>query len=154
MEHNFERLKAHILPLSLSDVFDVARMEWDLVSVEITEDFDSCPCGQEIKEHCYITNRITNKSTYVGNVCINRFIGIETGNLFEGLKRISNDPYANANIDVIEHGRKMGFIYETEYEFLTKTRLKRKLSDKQLEWKRKINRRITQKIIVQRRTNA
>ena len=154
MEHNFERLKAHILPLSLSDVFDVARMEWDLVSVEITEDFDSCPCGKEIKEHCYITNRITNKSTYVGNVCINRFIGIETGNLFEGLKCISNDPYANANIDVIEHGRKMGFIYETEYEFLTKTRLKRKLSDKQLEWKRKINRRITQKIIVQRRTNG
>jgi len=154
MEHNFQRLKAHILPLSRSDLFEVARTEWDLVSVEITEEFDHCPCGQEIKEHCYITNRITGQSTYVGNVCINRFICIDTGNLFEGLKRIAKDPYAKANLDVIEHGCMMGYIYESEYEFLVSTRLKRKLSDKQLEWKRKINRRITQQISVQRRTRT
>lgn len=154
MEHNFENLKAHILTLSRSNVFEVARTEWDLVGVEITEEFDNCPCSQEIKEHCYITNRITGQSTYVGNVCINRFIGIDTGNLFDGLKRIANDPYANANLDVIEHGRRMGFIYDSEYDFLIQTRLKRKLSQKQLEWKRKINRRITQQIAVQRRTRT
>lgn len=154
MEHNFERLKAHILPLSHSDRFEVARTEWDLVSVEITEEFDSCPCGQEIKEHCYITNRITGESTYVGNVCINRFIGIDTGSLFDGLKRIAKDPYANANLDVIEHGRKLGFIYDSEYGFLVETRRKRKLSTKQLEWKRKINRRIIQQISVKRRTRS
>lgn len=154
MEHNFERLKAHILPLSHSDRFEVARTEWDLVSVEITEEFDNCPCGQEIKEHCYITNRITGKSTYVGNVCINRFIGIDTGSLFDGLKRIAKDPYANANLDVIEHGRKLGFIYDSEYGFLVETRRKRKLSPKQLEWKRKINRRIIQQISVKRRTQS
>ncbi|WP_448227501.1 hypothetical protein [Pseudoxanthomonas mexicana] len=152
MDHNVERLKAHILPLSHSSRFEVARTEWDLVSVEITEDFDHCPCGQEIKEHCYITNRITGHSTYVGNVCINRFIGIDTGSLFDGLKRITKDPYANANLDVIEHGRKLGFIYPSEYEFLVSTRLKRKLSDRQLEWKRKINRRIVQQTVVSRRT--
>lgn len=154
MEHNFERLKDHILPLSQSDIFDIARTEWDLASVEITQLLDHCPCGQEIKEHCYITNRVTDHSTYVGNVCINRFIGIDTGNLFDGLKRIANDPYANANLDVIEHGRKMGYIYDSEYKFLVSTRLKRKLSDKQLEWKRKINRRITEQISVQRRTRT
>ena len=154
VEHNFERLKTHILPLSRSEIFEVARTEWDLVSVEITEEFDHCPCGQEIKEHCYIRNRITGQSTYVGNVCINRFIGIDTGNLFDGLKRIAKDPYANANLDVIEHGCQMGYIYDTEYRFLVSTRLKRKLSDKQLEWKRKINRRITKQISVQRRTRT
>lgn len=154
MEHNFERLKAHILPLSHSDRFEMARTEWDLVSVEITEEFDSCPCGQEIKEHCCIKNRITGESTYVGNVCINRFIGIDTGSLFDGLKRIARDPYANANLDVIEHGRKLGFIYDSEYGFLVETRRKRKLSTKQLEWKRKINRRIIQQISVQRRTRS
>lgn len=154
MEHNFERLKAHILPLSQSQTFELARLEWDLVGVEITEDFDHCPCGQEIKEHCYMTNRVTGESTYVGNVCINRFIGIDTGNLFEGLKRIAEDPYANANRDVIEHGRKLGFIYDSEYAFLMETRLKRKPSDRQLEWKRKINRRITKQISVHRRTRT
>lgn len=154
MEHNYERLKAHILPLSSAESFEVARTEWDLVGVEITEEYDHCPCGKEIKEHCYITNRVTGYSTYVGNVCINRFIGIETGNLFDGLKRIAQDPYANANLDVIEHGRRLGFIYDTEYQFLVETRLKRTLSPKQKEWKRKINRRITQQIIVQRRTRS
>lgn len=154
MDHNFERLKAHILPLSHSGNFEVARTEWDLVGVELSEEFDNCPCGQEIKEHCYITNRITGESTYVGNVCINRFIGIDTGGLFDGLKRIAKDPYANANLDVIEHGRKLGFIYDSEYNFLVETRLKRKLSSKQLEWKRKINHRITQQIAVKRRTRS
>ena len=154
MEHNFERLKAHILPLSRSDRFEVARTEWDLVEVEITEEFDSCPCGKDIKEHCYIVNRVTGMSTHVGNVCINRFIGIATGTLFDGLKRLAKDPYANANLDVIEHGRKLGFIYDSEYNFLVETRLQRKLSPAQREWKRKINRRITQNIVVQRRTKA
>ncbi|WP_201798615.1 hypothetical protein [Xanthomonas euroxanthea] len=62
------------------------------------------------------------------------------------------DSYANANLDVIENGFKMGYIYDTECAFLIGTRFKRKLSDKQLEWKRKINRRFSQQISVQRRT--
>jgi hypothetical protein len=154
MEHSFERLKAHILPLSQASTFDVARAEWQLVGVEITEDFDSCPCGKEIKEHCYIENRLTGHSTYVGNVCINRFIGIDTGNLFEGLKRIAKNPLANANLDVIEHAWRFGYIYESEYLFLVQTRLKRKLSAKQLAWKEKVNRRITHHIAVQHRTRV
>ena len=39
--HNFERLKAHISPLSVSSTFDVARKEWDPVGVEISEEFDN-----------------------------------------------------------------------------------------------------------------
>lgn len=54
MEHNFERLKSHILPLSRAASFDAARGEWELVGVELSEEFDSCPCGKDIKEHCYI----------------------------------------------------------------------------------------------------
>lgn len=153
MEHNFARLKAHILPLSRAKIFDVARTEWRLVAVEISEEFDNCPCGQEIKEHCYIKNSVTGHETYVGNVCINRFIGIDTGSLFDGLRRIAEDDAANANGDVIEYANERGFLYDKEYEFLMSTRLKRVLSHKQKEWKRKINRRILNKIVVQRRTN-
>ena len=50
-----------------------------LEDVEVSEEFDNCPCGQEIKEHCYIRNLLNGNKTYVGNVCINRFIGINTG---------------------------------------------------------------------------
>lgn len=152
MEHNFERLKAHILPLSRAKTFDLARTEWRLVAVEISDEFDNCPCGQEIKEHCYLANTVTGHQTYVGNVCINRFIGIDTGNLFEGLKRIAEDETANANADVIEYANERGFLFDKEYDFLMRTRLKRALSVKQTEWKRKINRRILNGIVVQRRT--
>lgn len=150
MRHNFENLKAHILPLSVSESFESARTEWDLFDIELVDEFDSCPCGQAIKELCYIRNRLNGNETYVGNVCINRFIGIDTGNLFDGLRRIVDDEYANANADLIDHAYELGYIYEREYDFLMGTRFKRRLSSKQLEWKRKINRRIINQTVVRR----
>jgi hypothetical protein len=151
--HNQQQLAAHIVPLSVANAFDLARQEWDLVAVEISEEWDSCPCGQDIKEHCYIRNRLNGNSTYVGNVCINRFIQIDTGNLFDGLRRIAADDTANANHDLIEHAYRMGYLYdEKEYTFLKRTALKRNLSAAQIAWKRKINRRILLQTVVKRRT--
>lgn len=150
-EHNLEQLTAHILPLSVARTFELARREWTLIGVEVSDEFDNCPCGQEIKEHCNIRNGRNGNTTYVGNVCINRFIGIDTGNLFAGIRRIVKDALANANEDLIEHAYKSGYIYENEHKFLMETRRKRVLSEKQLAWKQKINRRITDKIVVQRR---
>ena len=40
MDKNFERLASHILPLSNSKDFNVARTEWVLVGVEVSEEFD------------------------------------------------------------------------------------------------------------------
>lgn len=152
MDHNFENLKSHILPLSREkNNFHSARNEWKLVGVEICEDFDCCPCGQRIKELCFIQNQINLNKTYVGNVCVNQFIGIDTGNLFDGLRRIALDDTANANEDLIIHAYKLGYIYENEYAFLMSTKRKRVLSDKQIEWKRKINRRITNQTRVRRK---
>nr|CAD6629716.1 hypothetical protein RKHAN_04063 [Rhizobium sp. Khangiran2] len=46
----------------------------------------------------------------------------------------------------------MGYLYgEKEYRFLKQTKLKRKLSPAQLNWKQKINRRILNQTIGQRR---
>ena len=151
--HNQQQLAAHIVPLSQANTFDLARLEWDLVAIEISEEWDSCPCGQDIKEHCYIRNRLNGHSTYVGNVCINRFIRIDTGNLFDGLRRIAADDTANANNDLIEHAYRMGYLFdEKEYRFLKQTMLKRNLSAKQIAWKQKINRRILGQTVVKRRT--
>ncbi len=154
MSHSLEQLKAHIIPLSFAPNFNVARGEWDLIAVEVTEEWDKCPCGQQIKEHCFIQNRLTGQQTYVGNVCINRFMEISTGTLFAGLKRISKNNDANANDDVIEYAYKNGYLFgESEYTFLKQTKNKRNLSTKQIEWKRKINRRILNHTVVRRRTS-
>lgn len=54
---------------------------------------------------------------------------------------------------MIEHAWRMGYLYsEKEYRFLLQTVRKRSLSQAQLDWKRKINRRILAQTIVQRRT--
>ena len=154
MEHNFERLKAHILPLSEANTFNLAKTEWKLVGVEMHEDFDHCPCGQQIKELCHLENQKNGNKTYVGNVCVNRFIGIDTGNLFAGLKRIALDDKANANEDLIIHAYNMGYIYsEKEFNFLMQTKNKRKLSPAQLSWKQKINRRIVNQTVVRKNEN-
>jgi len=152
MSHNFENLVKHIIPLSKSDLFDKAKNEWKLVHIEIVDDFDQCPCGKEIKEICYIQNQLNGNQTYVGNVCINRFLGIDTGNLFAGLKRIAKNDSANANADLITHAYRLGFIHDKEYFFLMDTRNKRNLSEKQISWKQKINRRILQRVVVRQRT--
>jgi len=148
MSRNFENLKAHILPLSEADDFNIARDEWKLVDVAMHDEFDNCPCGKDIKELCYIQNQINGNKTYVGNVCVNNFIGISTGNLFAGLKRIALDETANPNEDLIDHAYELGYIFENEYKFLMETRRKRKLSPKQLAWKLKINRRIIHETVV------
>ena len=147
--HNFEQLKRHILSLSYAKDFDAARREWKLIGIEVSEEFDNCPCGKDTKEHCYIKNERNGKTTYVGNVCINR-IGIKTGNLFEGLKRIKLDSSSNANEDLIIHAYEFGYIYEDEYDFLRSIRHKKELSEKQLGWKQKINHRIINKTVVVR----
>lgn len=149
-EHNFERLKAHILPLSNASGWSDAKNEWRLVGVEMQEDWDNCPCGQEIKELCHIQNQLNHNKTYVGNVCVNRFIGINTGNLFAGLRKIIEDETANANEDLIIHSYQFGYIHESEYQFLMQTKRKRILSTKQIEWKKKINRRIVNQTVVQK----
>lgn len=152
MSHNFERLKAHILPLSQALTFEAARSEWVLDSIEVSDEFDSCPCGQDIKEHCYLRNTVSGHQTYVGNVCVNRFIGIDTGSLFDGLRRIKEDPAANPNLAVIAYAESKGFLFDKEPEFLRATVRKRILSAAQKAWKEKINRRIVNSTVVKRRT--
>jgi len=150
--HNFEKLKEHILSLSVSDNFQVAKAEWSLHSIEVSDEMDNCPCGQQIKEHCYIENSKNGKTTYVGNVCINRFLEISTGTLFDGLKRIKKDIHANPNQALIEYANRKGYLFENEYDFLISTMKKRNLSEKQKTWKARINNRILKEVVVQNRT--
>ena len=152
MAKNFEILKAHILPLSQSKNFYDAKEEWVLFDVEYIEDWDECPCSKDIKEKCYIKNQLNGNITHVGNHCIKKFIEIDTGNLFGGLKKIIKDPTANPNRDLIIQAYKLGYLYgEREYTFLMSLRGKRKFSAAQYAWKIKINRRIINKIVVRRK---
>ncbi|MGB3456231.1 MAG: hypothetical protein WBG08_01005 [Litorimonas sp.] len=145
-----QALKDHIIGLSESDQFFDAKNEWVVGGFTLEDDWDECPCGKEIKELCHLINTRNGNRTYVGNVCVKKFIELDTGSLFAGLRRIIDDDNAAPNEDLIVHAQNAGYIYVNEYNFLMQTRRKRKLSPKQLAWRQKINRRIIQQTRVRR----
>jgi hypothetical protein len=59
---------------------------------------------------------------------------------------------ANANRAVIDYAEARGYLFDKEPDFLRSTAMKRKLTPAQAAWKEKINRRILDKTVVQRRT--
>lgn len=153
----FEKLREHIISLSESDDFERARNEWELFNVELSEDIEgeTCPCGKTgIRELCYIHNIKNGKKIFVGNVCVKKFMHIDTGNFFNGIRKLRETPESNPNFDVIKHAQKFGYLHDNkegnEYDFLCNIRRKRKLSDKQKRWRAKIVRRILEKIVVSR----
>lgn len=148
--HNFEKLKAHILGLSEADNFSEAMQEWSQAEILLLNEWDNCPCGKSIKELCFLKNSENGASTYVGNVCVRKFSDIDNTNLIAGLKRIAACDTANANEAVIDYAHERGFLYDGERGFLMNTRFKKNPSPKVTDWKRKINRRITESIKVQR----
>jgi hypothetical protein len=74
------------------------------------------------------------------------------GNLFDGLRRIRENPAANPNLAVIAYAESKGFLFDKEPDFLRATSRKRVLTVAQKVWKEKINRRILNGTVVKRRT--
>lgn len=150
---NFHSLAQHIILLSESQTFEVARKEWDWTGIYLSESWGECPCGVLIKEHCYILNRLNGNETHVGNVCINRFMDIQTDNIFYGLKKIIQDNRACPTESLIFHAEHFGYIYPNEKQFLLRVCHRRVLSTKQRNWIEKINHRIIGKTTVMTENN-
>lgn len=147
---NFQYLKEHILPLSVASEFNEAKLEWELDYIMVTQDFGTCPCSQPIKEHCYLRNNKNGNTTYVGNICLKRFMEIDATKVFAAIKRVLEDRSSRPNRDLIEYANRIGHLYgPKEYNFLQNIKHKRNLSEKQLGWLLRINRRIVEGIVVQ-----
>ena len=85
----------------------------------------------------------------MGNVCVNRFLGINTGKIISGLKKITENNCANTNIELILYAKESGCLRnEREFQFLLDINKKRKLTEKQKQWKNDINRLITNGLVV------
>lgn len=151
--NNRIKLEEHIIALSESKDFNLAKKEWEhLESIWDNSGNVSCPCGQSIKEVCYIQNKINNIKTYVGNVCVNRFMDIDTDKkLFARLKIITLDPSKTPNQSLFDYALEKGYLYNGNEEiFYRKIIGKRSLSLKQINWLKLINQRILNKNIVRK----
>lgn len=134
------KLTEGIIQLSASNIWDVAKLEWNLSEVYEAEEQETCLCGHyPIIEICVLQNKITKKSTIVGNCCVKKFIGLPSDKIFQAVKRVRKDDTKSLNIEAIRHAFEKRWINEWEYNFSLDTMRKRKLTVKQLQTRQKIN---------------
>jgi hypothetical protein len=131
------------LKLSESDNWALARAEWDLQEIYFEDEPSTCLCSKyPIIEICVLRNRKNGNVAEVGNVCVNKFLGIPSKIIFDGLKRVSKDSSKALNADASHYAFRKGWISEWEHGFLTDTARKRELTGKQLAKRQEINRRV------------
>lgn len=138
-----EKLRAEILPLSSSQMWLEACLEWSLIDIHINEDTETCLCGHNpIVEICIIKNRVTKNIARVGNHCVHNFMGLASRGLFGSIRRIMDDSCASLSEDVIHELSSWKTITSWERDFYLDILRKRKLSERQREIKTQINEKV------------
>jgi len=141
--YSFQQLKAHILPLSNAAIWEVAAKEWSLTGIHEADEPETCPCGHfPIMEICTIHNRVTGRSTEVGNVCVKRFLGLRSDLIFASIKRIRKDPDKSLNADAVAFFHERGVLNVWEYDFCQNTLRMRSLTPARLSKRRDINQKV------------
>ena len=144
---NFKQLKAEILARSRASDWEVAKNEWRLVAVSEADEPETCLCGHfPIIELCTISNSINGASVDVGNVCVKRFLGLRSDQIFITLKKIRNDMSASVGEAAMIFFHERGVINDWEYNFLSSNFRRRNFSKKQLDIRRGINEKIIRSV--------
>lgn len=134
------KLIEEILARSQSNVWDMAKLEWKLNEIYEADEPETCLCGHfPIIEICILKNKLNAQFATVGNCCVKKFIGLPSDLIFQAVKRVRKDSQKSLNAEAIQHAYDKGWINEWEYRFTVDTLRKRKLTDRQLQARMKIN---------------
>jgi hypothetical protein len=135
------KLIKEILSRSESKDWDSAKLEWDFVSVFESEVEETCLCGHyPIKNICIIENLKNGNSVEIGNCCVKKFIDVDIGDkVILSRRRIKDDITKGLNEITLDYLYDNDIINDWEYNFSLNTKLKRRLSGKQSEVRKKIN---------------
>lgn len=145
--HNFNQLKREIISRSDAKTWSEARLEWRLSWIDIAPELRGCLCGHfPIREICYLTNIKNRSRAEVGNVCVNKFMGINSAAVFRCLGRIRKDDRKSLTPDAYELFHDNGVLTDWEYEFCEDTCRSRNLTDRQMLKRRNINRKVLRSI--------
>lgn len=136
-------LISKITVLSNADNWEVAKTEWILDVICISNEPETCLCNHyPIIELCTLKNKYNGNLATVGNCCVKKFIGLPSDKIFQAVKRIRKDIAKNLNGETIEHAYHQHWINDWEYNFYCAIFRKRKCTDKQKEKKKQINQKI------------
>ncbi|CAJ0962226.1 unnamed protein product, partial [Mesorhabditis belari] len=149
---NFARLQEEIISRSNSKNWETARREWELSYIYMSggNGPESCLCGQNpIVELCVLRNNENRREAVVGNVCVNKFMGIHQGKkIFQAFHRVAKDSSKGLNEESIIYAHQHGWINDWEKGFYLDTWRKQyaTLSDKQRAKRTEINSLVMQMI--------
>lgn len=149
MTTNHETLREEILQRSVAKTWSEALSEWSLTSIEFAppDEPEVCLCGhQPIIELCYLRNKHNGVEVLVGNVCVQKFMGIPSEALFRGAKRITLDAEKATPQEVIDYAYRQRWINDWERGFCESVLRRRALSMAQLEKRMQINRKIAARL--------
>jgi hypothetical protein len=153
MSHYNEILHREIINLSVSRIWEEAKLEWELESIYFVEieQGRTCLCTYEpICEICVLQNKLNNQQAEIGNVCVKNFVGIDSGIVFNGVRRIKKDVDKGLNPSACDLFLQKGLITQWEYGFLVDTFRKRYLSGRQADKRREINQRVLANVLKKR----
>lgn len=143
--YNFAQLQHEIFKRS-SEMVDwtLCKNEWRVNDIYRVGEEQVCLCGHHpIFQICELKNEVTTQRADVGNVCVQKFIGLKSKRLFAALKRVELDPTRSLNkeaLDLYTHLRVIG-AQEAE-EYLSFYRKRKGVSEDQMKFKVAINEKI------------
>lgn len=143
--YNFAQLQQEIFSRSREKTdWTLCKNEWRVHDIYRVGDEQTCLCGHNpIFQICELQNEVTRQFADVGNVCVQKFIGLRSKRLFAALDRIDKDPRRSLNkeaIDLYTHLRVIGGGEAEEY--LSFYRKRKHVTEEQYEFKEAINSRI------------
>jgi hypothetical protein len=141
------KLAKEIIDLSFSNTWEEAKREWFLSHIYFSHFHENCLCGHEIVECCVLENTLNKNRCIVGNVCVNKFMGIESNTIFDSVKKVKEDFSKSLNYETISYAYDKKWINDWEKTFYLDTLRKRKPSEKQLFKRQQINQKIIYKIL-------
>ncbi|MCP4394605.1 MAG: hypothetical protein GY804_10115 [Alphaproteobacteria bacterium] len=137
------KLAQGIITISEANSWDEAKLEWDLFGIYRTEEPETCLCGHyPIIEVCELINKKNGNRTIVGNVCVNRFLGLPSNIIFQAIRRVKKDNSKSLNSETIDHAYNKGWINDWEKDFYFNIMRKRKLTTKQCIKKEAVNNKL------------
>lgn len=147
MSKNQFKLTKEIINLSNNNNWEQAKSEWKLNYIERSEEPLTCLCGHyPINELCYMINSVNNNETIIGNVCVTKFLNIDSESLFSALRKIYKDNTKPISSELAKYALENELINNWEYSFSIDTKSKRKLTDNQLQKRIQINNKLIYKI--------
>ncbi len=142
--YNFEKLKEEMISRSKEKDWPQAKLEWDIQDIFRVAEEQTCLCGHHpIFQICTLRNQLTREIAEVGNVCVEKFLGMRSKRVFSALKRVREDENRSLNKEAIEMFTKLRAISAQEAEeYLSFYRKRKNITDDQKKLKATVNKKV------------